>query len=603
MVNLVGKYNDLSRKVCDELRALGEHRLGRGEILSETLAQIMLEISTRIKREIAIFYDRNGYALLISVGDIDRTAVYDLKRKRWSEGYAGISCIHTHPNGSARFSEADISALQNLHYDFMLALAQRNNELYISVAMLRPKDGKVTDGAYLLYENMTWGAFSKIPLYMQLLTFETQLNRRTIENTAIEKERALLVLQPTYEEHGQLGLIEEELRELSYTAGLEVADVVVQNMKNNQKKIGTGKLEEIALRIQVNNVDVVIFDKALTPSYNQFLSDFLGIKVIDKTVLILDIFAQRARSKEGKLQVELAQLNYLLPRLKGMGQALSRLGGGIGTRGPGETKLETDRRHIRNRIHYISQALEAVKANRTLQRSSRKKYQGLYVALLGYTNAGKSSLLNYLSKDNIYVADQLFATLDPTTRQVILPSQNTLLLSDTVGFIRELPPQFLDAFKATLEELQYADVLLHVVDISRDGIDERIEMVEKILHSLQLSDKKVVLVCNKIDVCNEISAFSASARYVDKCMVSCRTGEGMEQLIELLEKLSSETDIILQFDVPYDVEQGGYISKAHQYGKIIEETYSEKGVHIEVKLPQQIAEQYFSDFLPKKEEW
>ncbi len=603
MVKLVGKYNDLSRKNCEKLKALGDIPLSRGEILSETLAQEMLQLSEKIKREVAIFHDRNGYALLVSVGDVDRTAVYDLKKKRWEEGYSGVSCIHTHPNGSAFFSDADISALQSLHYDFMLALAKKNDAILISLAMLKPENGNVSAGHYLMRENMLWHEFNQIPFYTQLLAFESQLERKTIETTENKKERALLVLQPSQGDQHLLSLVEEELRELSDTAGLEVVDVVVQNMRNNQKKIGTGKLEEISMRVQVHAADVVIFDQSLSPSYNQLLSDALGIKVIDKTVLILDIFAQRARSKEGKLQVELAQLNYLLPRLKGMGHALSRLGGGIGTRGPGETKLETDRRHIRNRIHTISNALEAVKANRNLQRSSRSDYQGLHVALLGYTNAGKSSLLNYLSKDNIYVADQLFATLDTTTRQVILPSQNTILLSDTVGFIRELPPQFLDAFKATLEELQYADVLLHVVDISKEGIDERIAMVEEVLDSLSLNEKKIILVCNKVDICEEIPVFSAMTRYSDRCLVSCHTGEGMNTLIELLEKLSSESDTLLQLEVPYNEAQGGVVSKAHQYGQVLKEEYGETGVQLEVKLPLEMAQKYFSEFLPKKEEW
>lgn len=600
MAKLVGKIDGLSRRQCNDLQALSEMGMTRGEIVSGELAQAMLAISCEIKREVAVFIDRNGQVLLVSVGRVDQAPVFDLKKKRWQLGYAGVRCVHTHPSGVAKLSDADLSAMQNLHYDCMVALAEQQGAIRAAVAMLAPVERSLSQAEILLDENLSWDEFVTLPIYEQLLEFEAELQRQITIATSSEKERAILILQPEQRTQHTVEIAEEELRELADTAGLEVAQVVVQVMKGNQHKIGSGKLEEIAMLVQNEAADVVIFDQALTPSYNQMLSDRLGVKVIDKTVLILDIFAQRARSREGKLQVELAQLNYLLPRLIGMGTALSRLGGGVGTRGPGETQLETDRRHIRRRIHHISQELENVKTNRQLQRSARMNHRGLQVALVGYTNAGKSTLLNRLTDENIYAADQLFATLDPTTRRLQLDNGNEILISDTVGFIRDLPTQLLDAFKATLEELQYADVLLHVVDVSKEGIDERILVVEDILMSLGLQEKTHILVCNKIDCCEEMPIFSAALQYQHKCYISCKTGEGIEQLLSELKHLATSESITLELHLPFDESQGQKMALAHQYGQVLSEQYDETGAVVEVQLPMPDAKKYFWEYLPEE---
>lgn len=509
MEKLFGQIDGLSRRQCNDLQALAEYVVPRDEIVSRDLAESMLQISEEIKREVAVFIDRSGQILSVSVGQADKAPVLALKKRRWQEGYAGVRCVHTHPAATAHLSEPDISALKNLHYDAIVALAHEGDDIQVSVAMLEPVEGILSTEKVVGAECLTWKVFTHLPLMKQLFAYESLLLRQSTIATDSDKERAILVLQPEQRAQEEAALAREELEELADTAGLEVVGVVVQVMRGNQRRLGDGKLEEIGLLVQNEAADVVIFDQALTPSYNQMLSDRLGVKVIDKTVLILDIFAQRARSREGKYQVELAQLNYLLSRLTGMGTALSRLGGGVGTRGPGETKLETDRRHIRRRIHHISQELENVKNNRQQQRHARMKQQGLTVALVGYTNAGKSTLLNCLTDEHIYAADQLFATLDPTTRRLELDGGEVLLISDTVGFIRDLPSQLIDAFKATLEELQYADVLLHVVDVAKEGIDERIHVVEEILMSLGLQEKTHILVCNKIDLCEEAPVFSS----------------------------------------------------------------------------------------------
>lgn len=600
MAKLVGKIDGLSRRQCNDLQALSEIGLTRGEIVSDDLAQAMLTISNEINREVAVFIDRNGQVLLVSVGRVDQAPVFDLKKKRWQYGYAGVRCIHTHPSGVARLSDADLSALQNLRYDCMVALAAKEEDIHVAVAMLAPVEHTLTQAEVLLDENIAWNDFVTMPIYAQLLAFETELQRQMTVATVGEKERAILILQPEQRQQHTVEIAEEELRELADTAGLEVTSVVIQVMKGNQHKIGSGKLEEIAMLVQNEAADVVIFDQALTPSYNQMLSDRLGVKVIDKTVLILDIFAQRARSREGKLQVELAQLNYLLPRLTGMGTALSRLGGGVGTRGPGETQLETDRRHIRRRIHHISQELGNVKTNRQLQRAARMNHRGLQVALVGYTNAGKSTLLNCLTDENIYAADQLFATLDPTTRRLQLDNGEEMLISDTVGFIRDLPTQLLDAFKATLEELQYADVLLHVVDVSKEGIDERILVVEDILMSLGLQEKTHILVCNKIDCCEELPIFSAALQYQHKCYISCKSGKGIEQLLNELKLLATSENITLTMHLPFGSTQGQKMALAHQHGQVISQHYDEDGAIVQVQMSLADAKKYFWEYLPEE---
>lgn len=600
MDRLTGRIDGLSRRQCDDLRALADIVVPRGEVANEELAQAMLAISLEIKREVAVFIDRSGQILMVSVGQVDKAPVFDLKRRRWQSGYAGVRCVHTHPSGTAHFSEADLSALKSLHYDCMVAIAMQGSAIRVAVSLLAPVAEALTDAEILLAEDLSWTTFSKLSVMARVQLFERELERQPSVATESEKERAILVLQPAQRAQHELDIAKEELEELAATAGLEVVGVIVQIMKGNQHKIGAGKLEEIAMLVQNEAADVVVFDQALTPSYNQMLTDRLNVKVIDKTVLILDIFAQRARSREGKYQVELAQLNYLLPRLTGMGTALSRLGGGVGTRGPGETKLETDRRHIRRRIHHISRELENVKSNRQLQRNARMKQRGLQVALVGYTNAGKSSLLNKLTDDNIYAADQLFATLDPTTRRLILETGETILISDTVGFIRDLPSQLLDAFKATLEELQYADVLLHVVDIAKEGIDERIRVVEEILMSLGLQEKKHILVCNKIDLCDELPVFSSSLHYSQKCFVSCVTGQGLEELLAFLKELAQASDIILEMSLPYNEKQGQLVAQAHRAGHILSEEYGEAGVDLKVQIPLVEARKYFREYLPSE---
>ncbi|HEX78043.1 MAG TPA: GTPase HflX [Dehalococcoidia bacterium] len=338
-----------------------------------------------------------------------------------------------------------------------------------------------------------------------------------------------------------------ELAQLAATAGAEVVGQMIQRLErpSPQHYLGSGKLSELMALKQAQRFDAIIFDDELTPRQQRNLEEALGTKIIDRTALILDIFAKRAHTHEGRLQVELAQHRYLLPRLAGQWSHLERLGGGIGTRGPGESQLETDRRLIRNRIHRLEQALERVRRHRALYRAKRRKSGMPVVALIGYTNAGKSTLLNTLSHADVFVEDKLFATLDPTTRRLTLPNKKTFLLSDTVGFIQKLPPTVVAAFRATLEELAEADLLLHVVDITHKNAAKQCQTVEDILAELHLADKPRILVLNKIDLIGDgrasgvlASIPGAEGQSLEQpaVLISAARGWGLDRLLSLVEE-------------------------------------------------------------------
>ena len=395
------------------------------------------------------------------------------------------------------------------------------------------------------------------------------------------KEKAVLVFVWLGKENWEKQQIQMELEELCKTAGLDVVGQVEQNLAapNNRTYIGSGKLEELQLLLVETEADCVVFEQMLTPAQLHRLAELLPVKVIDKTMLILDIFAQRARSHEGKLQVELAQANYLLPRLLGQGISMSRQGGsakgGVGNRGPGETKLETDRRYLRRRITQIEQALKEVSRHRNVQQKQKLRQRIPLVALVGYTNAGKSSLLNCLTNENIYAENQLFATLDTTTRGLLLPNGTKALLTDTVGFIRDLPPQLINAFKSTLDELQYADLLLHVIDCSNPNYVHQIEVVEEILLELGVAEKQRIFVFNKIDLLEEIPPLPLSLAKENCCYVAAANGTQIDILLQLIEsKIVTEQQ--LKMELP--LTAGDILSRAYSIGKVEDLEYTEEHI-------------------------
>ena len=378
----------------------------------------------------------------------------------------------------------------------------------------------------------------------------------------------------------------EELRTLAESAGAEVQEAVLQQRASADAAtlVGAGKVSELAELVRLHDAETVIFDSELSPTQLRNLEKALDCKVLDRTQLILDIFARRARTREGQLQVELAQLNYLLPRLTGRGAAMSRLGGGIGTRGPGETKLETDRRRIYRRVRKLEQDLETVRAGRSIQRRQRQGVPLATVALVGYTNAGKSTLFNGLTGAGVLADARMFATLDATVRHVTLPSKRRVLLSDTVGFIRNLPTTLVKAFRATLEEVTEAALLLHVVDVSSPHASQYMAHVRKVLEEIGAAEKPQILVLNKIDL--------AAATMPDPkaIAISARTGLGIDALVTAIDA-AIELDPVERACFRVPVAEGAALNLLHERARILETRYDGDVVHIEAEAPASVRRQ------------
>ena len=379
----------------------------------------------------------------------------------------------------------------------------------------------------------------------------------------------------------------QELAELAKTAGAEVVGTVIQKRERIHPGtyVGKGKIDEIRTLLNALDATGIICDDELSPVQMNHLQQELESKIMDRTLLILDIFASRAVTKEGKIQVELAQLRYRAVRLVGLGSSLSRLGGGIGTRGPGEKKLEMDRRLIKERISQLKKELEHVKKHRELLREGRKKDRVMTAAIVGYTNAGKSTLLNTLTDAGVLSEDKLFATLDPTTRLLELDGGQRIYLTDTVGFIRKLPHHLIEAFKSTLEEAKYADVILHVVDASNPQVEEQMFIVYETLRELGVKDKTIVTLFNKQDrlAGNEILR-DFKADYVLK--ISARTGWGLDELKNTLEKILIGNQIYIERVLDY--KDAGMLQLVRKYGQLIEEKYTENGIEIKARVPKDI---------------
>ncbi|WP_394522504.1 GTPase HflX [Lacrimispora sp. JR3] len=379
----------------------------------------------------------------------------------------------------------------------------------------------------------------------------------------------------------------DELEELVKTAGAVTADKVIQNRERIHPGtyLGKGKIQEIKERVWELDATGVVCDDELSPAQMRNLEQELDIKVMDRTMVILDIFASRATTREGKIQVELAQLRYRSARLVGLRSSLSRLGGGIGTRGPGEKKLEMDRRLIHDRISILKAELEDVKRHREVARQQRDKNHVPVAAIVGYTNAGKSTLLNRLTDAGILAEDKLFATLDPTTRNLNLPGGQQVLLTDTVGFIRKLPHHLIEAFKSTLEEAKYSDVILHVVDASNPQMDMQMYVVYETLRELGVSDKIMVTVFNKMDAADsEITLRDVTSDH--QVRISAKTGEGLEDLLNLLETILRNQKIYLE--KTYSYKEAGKIQMIRKYGQLLTEEYREDGIFVSAYVPSEL---------------
>lgn len=419
-------------------------------------------------------------------------------------------------------------------------------------------------------------------------------------DTSEQKERIIVVGVAT-SENDDTDKSLDELIELGQTAGVETVAKVIQNREKVHPGtyIGKGKIEEVRELVIKHKADTVVCDDELTPAQFNNLSQMLDVKVVDRTVMILDIFAKRASTSEGKLQVELAQLRYRASHLIGGRSELSRLGGGIGTRGPGEQKLEMDRRLIKERITQVRKELEQVKRTRELTRKKRQENPIPVVAIVGYTNAGKSTLLNHLTCAGVLSEDKLFATLDPTTRKLVRENGEEILFTDTVGFIRKLPHHLIQAFRSTLEEAKYADLILHVVDCSNEDMDSQMYTVYETLKKLEVGDKKIITAFNKIDVCDREETLKDLA--ADRTVrISAKTGQGIEQMLSAISEVIAEGKQLL--DKVFGYDEAGAVSNVRKYGQVMEEEYRNEGIYIKALIPREYM-YLFVEEKKKKEAW
>ena len=415
-----------------------------------------------------------------------------------------------------------------------------------------------------------------------------------------KQERALLIgLEKEGVSKWDLRDSLDELRELASSAGAEVVDTVTQKLPRPTAPyyIGKGKAELIKESFQDQEVTSVIFDNELSPAQGRNLENLLSRKVIDRTQLILDIFAQRARSREGRLQIELAQLQYLLPRLTRMWTHLSRQSGGIGTRGPGETQLEVDRRRVQERIARLERDLQEVRKHRAVQRQGRKRHQWPVAAVVGYTNAGKSTLLNLLTGAGVLAEDRLFATLDPTTRSLTLPNKQRILLTDTVGFLRKLPHTLIESFKATLEEVVEADLLIHVVDLSHPRLDEHMEAVDTVIKEIGAYGKQTLIVFNKIDLLeNPDLASTYCRRFPGSVAISAKSGQGIDRFVDALQSALSAWRLRSHFRIP--LSESNLIAELHRVGHVLELRYDNDCAVITAHVPPHL-EQKLTGFIAR----
>ncbi len=513
---LHGNLTGLKPSQRQMLERIQRRRVAAHEVVSEELAAFLCQCSSEVKRQVGVLIDRSGVITHVIVGEPQRLVLPDLGRQRAGRGrLRGLRLVHTHLHA------------EPLTRDDLIDLAKLRLDLVAAIGMTPSGQAGQLLMAHLLPPNpeeRLWRELPPEPVHRQTLNFDELIRaledeyqkRAAAAATVAGTDRALVVqvIVPPRPAAGAAAALlpagplawdkearGDELRELCRTAGLEVLDVITQRRPELDPRflLGKGKLDEVVLRALQHDATLLVFDPELTPAQARAISDATELKVIDRTMLILDIFAQHAHSRDGKLQVELAQLKYMLPRLIEKNTMMSRLTGGIGGRGPGETKLEINRRRARERIAQLTRDIVTLSSQRAERRKQRLRRALPVVAIVGYTNAGKSTLLNTLSRSQVLTANQLFATLDPTSRRMRFPDERELILTDTVGFIRDLPADLVSAFRATLEELHEADLLLHVVDASDPAVESHLLSVERILKELSLADKPRLLIYNKVD--------------------------------------------------------------------------------------------------------
>ena len=569
-----GNISGIRDVLLDEMKSLYDMDQPAGTFASRELLEAMCAFTGRINREISVYISRAGLIKDVSVGDDRTVSMPEMRLVRNIDRLSGVRCIHTHPNGSGYLSDVDLGTLNAMRLDSMCAIGVKEGQ---PTSFYAAFVGEVVNEERkpLIYGPLRYDRLPQRGLLDAILEADQRLKAPAVDVAAARPERAILVGIENNEGYDTLS----ELEELAKTAGVEVIRRESQKKRamDSATYIGSGKADELRLLASATEADLFIFDDELSAIQIRNLEDILCTPVIDRTMLILDIFATRATSREGRLQVELAQLQYRLPRLLGTGLVLSRQGAGVGARGPGEKKLEIDRRRIRRRIYELKEELKEVEGQRSLRRTARKKTGVPLLALVGYTNAGKSTLLNALTNASVLAEDKLFATLDPVVRQITLPQGTACILSDTVGFINKLPTDLVEAFRSTLEEVRDADLILHVIDSSCPHYEVQMQVVDEVLTSLGAGNTPRIDVYNKVDKEGALPAHRGNFVHI-----SALTGRGLEELLAKAEEALNQGQRLMELFIPY--EKYDAMQSLRAAGNILEETHEETGTRVKVLI-------------------
>ena len=571
-----------------ELESLLEEKIEKGKFLREDIFLKVVEISYNINKEISVAIDRNGKILDINIGDSGSATLPKVEYK--DRKLCGVRIIHTHPSGSARLSDVDISALIELKLDAMSAIGINKDGSIngISIGFCKIQDNNILHEEYLSKNLMTVENYNFLAKIQEI---EKELRARVIDEDY--KEYAILVGRESQESL-------EELKELASACDIETVHIMLQKGSRIDKSfyIGSGKVVELARAKQIRAANLIIFDEELSGIQLRNLEDNIGCRVIDRTSLILEIFARRARTKEAKIQVKLAELKYRGTRLIGFGTELSRIGGGLGNRGLGETKLELDRRKIKDEISNLRDELEKIKKIRGTQRERREKSNMGKISLVGYTNVGKSTLRNLIVKnyckdnssktEDVFAENMLFATLDTTVRVVELKDKKEVAVIDTVGFIRKLPHDLVEAFKSTLEEVIFSDVLIHVVDASSENLFKEISVVEGVLKELGCENKPTILALNKTDKISEEKLEEIKEQLLNYEIVEISAKENINidlLLDKAVEKLPEQLKKV-EYLIPYsDTAMSAYI---HNNSSVLSEEYLGEGIELVAMVDEKV---------------
>lgn len=592
-----GDTSGIKDSIKERISALYDMEQTGGVFVSYELLAELAALTQLINREISVFISRGGRIMDVSVGDSKTVSLPQIRLVRNIDRLCGVRCIHTHPNGSGILSDVDLGTLNASRLDSMAAVGVRDGKpTSFYAAFVGEREGE--ERIPVIYGPLRSCELPQQQLLDAIMEADARLMSSAYAVTQAEPERAILVGMDGGDGYDSL----EELAALADSAGLRVVHKEFRRKRvvDNTTYIGSGKADELRLIGNAMEADVFLFDDELSAIQIRNLELILSAPVIDRTTLILDIFATRATSREGKLQVELAQYKYRLPRLLGMGAVLSRQGSsGVGMRGPGEKKLEIDRRRIHRRIFELETELSEIEKQRTLRRDGRKRGAQPLVALVGYTNAGKSTLLNRLTDSEVLAEDKLFATLDPVVRRLTLPSGRECLLSDTVGFINKLPHDLISAFQSTLEEVRDAQLILHVIDSTSDYFDVQQRVVRQVLDQLGAGNTPCIELYNKVD-----SDRSQSCGRQNFLPISARTGEGVDELLKRIDALLGAAQRELTLTIPY--ERYELTRLIHDKATVLEESHEAEGTKLHFLIDEdklwQLEKELPKDWIRAKQE-